>query len=177
MSEETAVNIEKNTCPRCGFNLNKTYNRVDDALVKKYFAAALSQTPFQNTYQLFNGLLEITFEEASGELMAAQEKAMVALNGDNRISLSDTMDFAMIPSLVSVTLCSPESGTTTTLYSADVNKRKAQLEAHELAPELKKLPIVQLQSIRNAFADFAKLCGDLVTGAQDPSFWTGDGRN
>ena len=171
-----SVEETKHVCPRCGLNLDVEFNKLSEELVKDYFKAALTQTPFRYTYKLFGGLLEVVFEEASGDLMGRQEKALLSVNKDGKISMSDAMDFAMLPSLVSLTLVG-ENDVRTTIYTADVEKRKEILDQQEVPETLKKLPIVQLQSIRNAFAEFAKLCGDLVSAAESPNFWQGDGRN
>lgn len=176
MAEEGAAKTAEHVCPRCGLNLDVPFNKVSEELVKGYFKAALAQTPFKHTYKLFGGFLELVFEEASGDLMSRQEHSIINSEKGAKLSMSEAMDFAMIPCLVSVTLVG-ENNVRNVVYSADVERRCELLDKREIPAELQKLPIVQLQSIRNTFAEFAKLCGDLVSAAQSENFWQGGGRN
>lgn len=178
MTEETKNTVEKeHICPRCGLNLDMEYNPVSKEDVESYFKAALAQVPFRKTYKLFGGALEVTFEEASGRLMKLQEA--VLLNEKNKVqSIGDSLDFAMLPSLVEVYRTVENNIVPKQLvYSASIEERLLILDKAQIPEAIANMPIVQLQSIRNTFGLFSKLCADLITAAQDENFWQGVGRN
>ena len=176
MAEETKINND-HTCPRCGWNLATEFNPISKEDIETYFKAALTQVPFKKTYTLFGGALEVTFEEASGKLMKLQEATL--LNDKNKVqSIGDSLDFAMLPSLVEVVRTVDNNIVPKqTVYSATLEDRLSVLEKCEIPEAIANMPIVQLQSIRNTFGLFSKLCADLIIAAQDENFWQGVGRN
>ena len=168
---------KQHICPRCGLNLDDKYEPIAEDIVKEYFKAALAQEPFRKTYQLFGGLLEVVFEEATGKLLQMQEKALRAKNSEDVVGISDAMDFALLPSLVSISYKQADTGLVQEVYSATPEQRIELLTTATLPEALADMPIVKLQAIRNSFANFAKLCADLVVASQDKAFWTGGGHN
>lgn len=182
MDVEKVVKIDGNSdnsfvCKRCGFDQRKSFTPLTDELKKSYFRAALSQTPFRHTYDAFGGMLKVTFEEATGKLLQMQEHVMVKRNENGDIAMSDAMDFALLPSLVSIVHHFDEDATEKVVYEATPEQREEALKSGELPEALAQMPIVQLQTIRNLFAEFAKVCADLVVASQDENFWKGVGRN
>lgn len=163
-------------CKRCGFDQTNDVVHPDPELLKKYFKAALSQSPFSHTYSLFDGALNVTFEEPSGNLLRLQELAAIHRSKEKESTISDAMDFAMLPTLALVTTNSAEEGTKV-IYKASVERRTQLLEAFENPPELRNMPLVMLQAIRNTYSEFSQLCAQLVNEAQDKNFWKGAGRN
>ena len=119
----------------------------------------------------------VEFEEATGKLLHAQEDALRIKNAENTVSMSDAMDYAMLPSLVSITYKQADGIIGQLIYSASAEERLDYLNKATLPDALTSMPVVKLQAVRNAFANFAKLCGDLVVAAQDETFWEGAGRN
>ena len=87
-------------CKRCGFDQTREVVHPDPELLKKYFKAALSQTPFIHTYSLFDGAVNVTFEEPSGNLLRLQELAAIHRSQEKTSTISDALDFAMLPTLV-----------------------------------------------------------------------------
>ena len=177
MAEEFTNEEKKVVCPRCGFDISKEYTPLSEELIKSYFKSALAQVPFSKTYSLFGGIIDVTFEEATGKLLQAQEGALRLKNANGTMGVADAMDFALLPSLVSISYKHPETGLKQEVYSATAAEREEYLKKGELPDVLTSMPIVKLQAVRNTFATFAKLCADLVVASQDESFWEGVGRN
>ena len=178
--ENTQVNPEleeqKHFCKRCGFDQREEFNPASPEELENYFKSALSQTPFSKTYDLYGGLLQLTFEEATGKLLRLQEQAIIELARENKTSMSDAADYSMLSSLVEIRQV-PREGASRVLYSADAARRRELLEKKEIPDELLNMPMIQLQSLRNTYVLFTKHCAALMAAAQDENFWKGVGRN
>jgi len=166
---------ETHICKRCGFDQRDTYEKVSQEELEKYFKAALAQVPFSHTYSLYNGLLQITFEEATGKLLRLQEQAVLDLTKGGR-SISDAADYSMLSSLAEIRQVPPD-GPSKVIYSADGEKRKELLEKQEIPEALLNMPMIQLQTLRNTYTTFTKHCLALMDAAQDENFWKGVGRS
>ena len=170
--------VENHRCKRCGFDQREDYTPVNDDLLQEYFRYALAQKPFTKTYELYNGTIELVFEEATGKLLRLQEHTIMALGrGDTPPALSDVADFSLLTSLVSIRQRAVAGGPLTTIYFADAGRREQLLTEQKLPDELNAVPMILLQALRSAYTQFARLCGALITAAQDENFWQGVGRN
>ena len=163
-------------CKRCGFDQREEYTPVTEELVQAYFAAALSQTPFRKTYELYGGALTVSFEEATGKLLRLQEKAIVERSKNGQASIADAADFSLVSSLCEV-IQHPKEGSARVLYKAGMAERIQILEKMELPDTLINMPMIQLQALRSTYNEFSKLCAGLMLAAQDENFWKGAGRN
>lgn len=166
----------EHTCKRCGWDQREDYDVADTEQVKEYFKCIIAQIPFTKSYELFNGLMTVVFEEPTGKLLRLQEKEASKRIAAKDDTISDALDFAVLPALVSVTLSNDGFGSKT-LYAADINRRTQIMEKGEIPAELDNMPLVSLQAIRNVYGEFSRLCGQLVRAAQDENFWRGVGRN
>lgn len=174
--EEELQELHAHSCKRCGFDQRQDYNPVSEEILQEYFKASLGQVPFSKKYELYNGALIVTFEEASGKLLRLQERAIMEKTKDGHGSISDAADFSMVASLVEVAQ-QPKEGGERVLYKADAERRLHILEEQNLPEELVNMPIIQLQALRTTFSHFSSLCAALVLAAQDENFWKGVGRN
>lgn len=163
-------------CKRCGFDQREEYTPVDDNQLQEYFRAALAQTPFTKTYDLYGGVLVVSFEEATGKLLRLQEHAIIERAKQGNASIADAADFSLISSLTSV-VQHPKEGSARIIYQASVEDRISTLEKMELPDVLLNMPIIQLQALRSTYNEFSKLCAALMLVAQDENFWKGAGRN
>ena len=163
-------------CKRCGFDQTQEVVKVAPEILQSYFRAALAQTAFSHTYSLFNGMLSATFEEPSGELLRLQELAALHRTKNEETTISDAMDFAIVPTLACVT-STDEDGATKVIYNASVERRAELLKQFTIPDELKNMPMIMLQALRNTYAEFSQLCSRLIGEAQDANFWKGVGRN
>ena len=163
-------------CKRCGWDQREEYNIADSEVVKEYFKCILAQQPFQKSYELFNGMMTIVLEEPTGKLLRLQEKEANRRIAAKENTISDALDFAVLPALVSVTLANDGFGSRV-LYAVDMARRIKILETGEIPEELDNMPLVSLQAIRNVYGEFSQLCGQLVHASQDENFWKGAGRN
>ena len=163
-------------CKRCGWDQREDFDIASTDLVKEYFKCMISQTPYQKRYELFNGAVTAVFEEPTGKLLRLQEKEASKRISEKDNTISDALDFAVIPALVSVTLENEGFGQKI-LYQADAARRAKILEEGIVPAELDNMPLVTLQAIRNVYGEFSQLCAQLVRAAQDENFWRGAGRN
>ena len=163
-------------CKRCGWDQREEYSLADSNLVQAYFKCLLMQQPFQKTYELFNGTLIVVFEEPTGKLLRLQEREANKRADNKTQTISDALDFAVIPTLVSIHIKNEEFGNRE-LYIADRMRREQILQTGEIPEELDNMPVVTLQALRNAYSEFSALCAQLVRAAQDENFWKGAGRN
>lgn len=162
-------------CKRCGFDQHEEFIQVNQADLETYFKAALAQTPFSYTYSLYGGLLQVTFEEATGKLLRLQEKAIMDMTKKGP-SVSDAADYSMLASLVEVRQV-PENGPSRVLYAADQSRREDLLSNGTIPEELLNMPMIQLQALRSTYTVFTKHCVALMYAAQDENFWKGVGRS
>jgi len=174
--EQELKELHEHSCKRCGFDQRQDYNPVSEEVLQEYFKAALAQVPFSKKYELYNGALIVTFEEASGKLLRLQERAIMEKTRNGNGSISDATDFSMVASLAEVSQ-QPKEGGERILYKADAARRLQILEEQNLPEELIDMPIIQLQALRTTFSHFSSLCAALVLAAQDENFWRGVGRN
>lgn len=168
--------LHEHSCKRCGFDQRQDYTPISEEILQTYFKASLAQVPFTKRYELYNGALSVTFEEASGKLLRLQERAIMDKTKDGLGSISDAADFSMVASLAEVSQ-QPKEGGERILYKADTARRLKILEDQALPEELLNMPIIQLQALRTTFSQFSALCASLVLAAQDENFWKGVGRN
>ena len=166
---------ENHFCKRCGFDQHEDFIPVNKDDLENYFKTALAQVPFSKTYDLYGGLLQLVFEEATGKLLRLQERAIMDITKEGG-SISDAADYSMLSSLVEVRQV-PHEGASKILYSADKERREKMLEEHKIPEELLSMPMIQLQSLRNTYVVFTKHCAALMNAAQDENFWKGVGRN
>lgn len=166
----------KHVCKRCGWDQRQEYDVASSELLRDYFKCMLGQVPFQKTYELFNGVLTVVFEEPTGKLLRLQEKEASKRLANKDNTISDALDFAIIPALVSIALENEGVGRKY-LYQADAGRRERLLEDGVVPPELDNMPLVSLQAVRNTYGEFSQLCARLVRASQDENFWQGDGRN
>ena len=184
MPEETTEKLidkalkeeQDHICKRCGFDQREEYSPVTEELTQDYFVAALAQTPFSKTYELYGGALTVTFEEATGKLLRLQERALVERAKNGQASIADAADFSLVSSLVSV-IQSPKEGAARVLYRTELPERIQMLEKMELPDALLNMPMIQLQALRSSYNEFSRLCASLMLAAQDKNFWKGAGRN
>lgn len=162
-------------CKRCGFDQRNEFIPVNKEDLESYFKTALAQVPFSKTYELYGGLLQLVFEEATGKLLRLQERAIMELSKDLG-SMSDAADYSMLASLVEVRQV-PHEGSSKVLYAADIQRREKLLEEHKIPDELLNMPMIQLQTLRNTYVTFTRHCEALMNAAQDENFWKGVGRN
>lgn len=174
--EEANREDREHSCKRCGWDQTQDVVHVDEAILKQYFKCALSQSPFSHTYSLFNGMLNVTYEEPTGKLLKLQELATLHRTKQDESTLSDAMDFSMLPTLAMVSTNSEEEGVKI-VYKASVERRAQLLEKFELPDELRNMPLIMLQSLRNTYGQFSQLMSQLVNEAYDANFWKGAGRN
>lgn len=174
--EQELAEMRQHSCKRCGFDQRQDYTPVTEEILHAYFRASLAQVPFTKRYVLYNGALIADFEEATGKLLRLQEQAILERTRNGQGSISDSADYSMVASLVSVRIA-PEGGGEKVIYQADIERRLNILETRELPAELLNMPIIQLQALRTTFGQFSNLCAALVLAAQDENFWKGVGRN
>ena len=172
---QPAKNDEAYICKRCGFDQREEFIKVNQDDLEAYFKSALAQIPFAKTYKWYGGLLELTFEEATGRLLRLQERAIMSLTQGTG-SISDAADYSMLSSLTEIRQV-PKEGSARVLYTADRARREQLLEKQEIPTELLDMPMIQLQSLRNSYTIFARHCAALMNAAQDENFWEGVGRN
>jgi hypothetical protein len=174
--EEEVRDLQEHSCKRCGFDQRQEYTPVSEEILHDYFKYALAQMPFKYSYELYGGVLKLTFEEATGRLLRLQEQAILEAGREGKGSISDSADYSMAASLVAVRQCL-DNGGEKTIYQADLDRRLKILEDRQLPEELLNMPIIQLQALRTTFNQFSRLCASLILAAQDENFWKGVGRN
>ena len=107
--EDNTVVDPKHICPRCGFDINNTYNPfpVTDEDKIRYVYSILGGTDFTKTYKVADGLLEITYKTPTAYVNRLIEDQLKYDNNNHKSinydqSYVNSIRYGLAASLVSV---------------------------------------------------------------------------
>lgn len=159
-------------CKRCGRpHLTKDLE-VDEETMKEYTRCALGGKPFSRTFNVLNNELQVTFLALPAEFEVALERLQAIADSDMY-----AIDLRMLLTLESIKVFDPDTSGMKTVYFADLEKRRAILEAPKKALEelASDVDAVLLGVLRRMSSTFVVLQNAILENIVNKDFYEGVG--
>lgn len=182
MSEETK-NAEEPAviCERCGHVKGAKPNVTED-VKKEYIRSILSEKPFSHTYELYDGVIEVTFEGLRGTFQRDQDARFehyLTLYEADGAKKEKYKKLLLCASTLRQVVCISE-GKRNTIFTQNEQEARIKLndDLDKFDDELaNKMDQIMCAHVKELSLAFSQLCVGLLQVGFDSNFWKGVGVN